>query len=311
MRIDKYNIKNIKKGVLYLMKNRILHLLFIITFSILLFFLAHTNVMALGDSYIIKKSPETYTMGTEQYPHWIEIFDAHDKIQKRVFLYEVEISNGVEWPSSPVVDPKNPSIKLYDPNLRENERLEYQYVWGQVFYWSVPNNGNFKYSSTLKGLPRYVYAANPLEEYSGTLLYPFDIGDKETELIINPATIVYHPWENGSSIKMDNGQVNKDFERLGITDDIIMTYKTFRTFYPSIERLINAKKNDPKYKKYEDPDDPLKKETAIFLDYIVCRTYAGIDSYGWFELKVDLDPNGSHLYRYITARTPKLIQNEL
>jgi len=91
-------------------KNRILHLLFIITFSILLFFLAHTNVMAFGDSDIIEKSPETYTMGTEQYPHWIEIFDVHDKIQKRVFLYEVEISDGVEWPSSPVVDPKNPSI---------------------------------------------------------------------------------------------------------------------------------------------------------------------------------------------------------
>ena len=362
--------------------------------------------MALGDSDIIEKSPETYTMGKEKYPHWIEIFDVHDKIQKRVFLYEVEISNGVEWPSSPVVDPKNPSIKLYDPNLRENERLEYQYVWGQVFYWSVPNNGNFKitkdtvnsldisqpsnfnamytiaynrknsvgesyiksrrksypikypnnnvvwstylggyqsnvanfeiadksksnwnykllpdstsigaipwlsYSSTLKGLPRYVYAANPIEEYGGTLLYPFDIGDKETELIINPATIVYHPWENGSSIKMDNGQVNKDFDEYGIRDDMIMTYQTFRTFYPSIERLINAKKNDPKYKKYEDPDDPLKKETAIFLDYIVCRTYAGIDSYGWFELKIDLDPNGSHLYRYRTARTPKLIQNK-
>ena len=126
------------------MKNRILHLLFIITFSILLFFLAHTNVMALGDSYIIEESPETYTMGKKKYPHWIEMFDVHDKIQKRVFLYEVEISNGVEWPSSPVVDPKNPSIRLYDPNLTENKRLEYQYVWGQVFYWSVPNNGNFK-----------------------------------------------------------------------------------------------------------------------------------------------------------------------
>ena len=100
--------------------------------------------MALGDSYIIKESPETYTMGTEQYPHWIEIFDTHDKIQKRVFLYEVELLNGVEWPSSPVVDPKNPSIRLHDPNLTENKRLEYQYVWGQVFYWSVPNNGNFK-----------------------------------------------------------------------------------------------------------------------------------------------------------------------
>lgn len=173
------------------------------------------------------------------------------------------------------------------------------------------------YSSTLKGLPRYVYAANPWEEYGGTTMFPRDIGNYEELLVIDPATVIPQPWTVIPQLPMDKGRVNKEFEnnRYKASDEMKMTYQVFRTFYPSVGNLINLinakiKINDPKYAKYASYTDQLERETAIFLDYFAVRTYAGPDTYGWYEYKLDLDPNGSHFYKYGTLRTPKLKPNK-
>jgi len=95
--------------------------------------------MALRDSYIIEESPETYTMGTEQYPYWVEFIDGHpeeNKIPKRVFLYELELPEGTVMYNSPV---RGNTIDLYDPNGDTSDPKRYRFAWGQIFYWSVDN----------------------------------------------------------------------------------------------------------------------------------------------------------------------------
>ncbi len=157
------------------------------------------------------------------------------------------------------------------------------------------------HSSGIKGVPRYVFSANPKEEYGGTMGYPYDIGDDIGATVINPNTIIKYPYNNVPSLPMDKGQVNIDFDKIlsrKPTDKMIETYKVFRTFYPSLESLMK-----------KEGSITLEEQTRTFLDYFAVRSYAGVDSYGWIEMKNDLDPNGNHLYTYITIRTPKLNQN--
>lgn len=146
----------------------------------------------------------------------------------------------------------------------------------------------------IKGVFRNAFASYPLDEYTGTMNFPTDLGSYNGIININPSTLVEEPWINHPEVYLDKGKVNRDYENnnFKVTQPMIDTYLAFETFYPSWKTFMQTKGASSDVKK-----------TETFLRYASVRTYSTATSYGIIQLK--FRENG--VTKYIVLRTPKIL----